>query len=62
MFELMNEDLEDCLEILRQISNESGIDRSRIMAEHCLNKSDIAKTVELCELLIYHYRKIEETE
>lgn len=62
MFELINDDLEDCLELLRQLSNESGIDRSKLMAEHCLNKSDIAKTVELCELLIYYYQKIEEKE
>ena len=62
MFELLQEDLEDCIELLRQINNETGIDRSRLLAELYMTerKTDIQKVVDLCEILVYHYNKINE--
>ena len=60
MFELINEDLEGCLEILRQMSMcESKNEQLLIMAENRLDKRDIQKTVELCELMIDYYHKAE---
>ena len=62
MFELLQEDLEDCIDLLRQINNETGIDRSRLLAELYMTerKTDIQKVVDLCEILVYHYNKINE--
>ena len=62
MFELLQEDLEDCIELLKQITNETGIDRSRLLAELYMTerKTDIQKVVDLCEILVYHYNKINE--
>ena len=61
MFELINEDMEDCLEILRQMSmSENKNEQLRILAEHRIDKRDIRKTIELCELLIDYYHKMEE--
>ena len=60
MFELINEDLEGCLEILRQMSmSESKNEQLLIMAENRIDKRDIQKTVELCELLLDYYHKAE---
>ena len=62
MFELLQEDLEDCIDLLRQINNETGIERSRLLAELYMTerKIDIQKVVDLCEILVYHYNKINE--
>lgn len=61
MFELINEDMEDCLEILRQMSmSENKNEQLRILAEHRIDKRDIRKTIELCELMIDYYHKMEE--
>lgn len=59
MFELINEDLEDCIEILRQISScENRNEQLQILAEHRIDEKDIQKTVELCELLCYYNDKV----
>ena len=60
MFEMLNEDLEDCLEILRQISMcESKNEQLMILAEQRIDEDDIKKTIELCELMIDYYHKAE---
>ena len=60
MFELINEDLEGCLEILRQMSSsESKNEQLMILAENRIDKRDIRKTIELCELMIDYYHKAE---
>ena len=60
MFELINEDLEDCIEILRQMTQATSTEQYQILAENGINKKDIEKTIALCELLVYHYNKLEE--
>jgi len=59
MFELLNDDLEDCIEIIRQMSIcESKNEQLRLLAEERIDKADIEKTVELCQLLCYYYDKV----
>lgn len=59
MFELLNEDLEDCLEILRQMTScENKNEQLQILAENRISISDIKKTVDLCELVVYYNDKI----
>lgn len=59
MFELLNEDLEDCIEILRQMSTcENRNEQLQILAEHRISQSDIQKTIDLCELMVYYNDKI----
>ena len=61
MFELLNEDMEDCLEILRQISSsENRNEQYLILAENRTSLSEIQKTVALCELMCYYYEKVKE--
>jgi len=58
MFEMLNEDLEDCLEILRQISMcESKNEQLMILAEQRIDESDIKKTIELCEMMVYYHNR-----
>ena len=59
MFQLLQEDLEDCLEILRRIANEEGVERQRAIAEMYMTdrKADVEKVVALCEQLVYYYEK-----
>lgn len=61
MFELLNEDLEDCIDILRQMTtceNKNG--QLQILAEHRISMSDIKKTIDLCELLVYYNDKLKD--
>ena len=59
MFELLNEDLEDCIEILRQISScESKNEQLQILAENQISKKDLQKTIDLCKLMVYYDDKI----
>ena len=61
MFELLNEDLEDCVEILRQMTIcENKNEQLRILAEHRITKKDLQKAVDLCELLVYYHDKIKD--
>lgn len=55
MFELINEDLEDCIDILRELSESQN---EQVLSEHKISMNDIKKTVELCELLCYYYDKL----
>jgi hypothetical protein len=58
MFEMLNEDLEDCLEILRQISMcESKNEQLLILAEQRIDEDDIKKTIELCEMMVYYHNR-----
>ena len=59
MFQLLQEDLEDCIEILKRISNEEGTERQRSIAELYMmdRKTDVKKVVDLCEQLLYYYEK-----
>jgi hypothetical protein len=58
MFEMLNEDLEDCLEILRQISTcESRNEQLMILAEQRIDEDDIKKTIELCEMMVYYHNR-----
>ena len=58
MFEMLNEDLEDCLEILRQISMcESKNEQLMILAEQRIDEDDIKKTIELCEMMVYYHNR-----
>ena len=60
MFELLNEDLEDCIEIMRQISScESKNEQLQILAENQISKKDLQKTIDLCKLMVYYDDKIE---
>ena len=61
MFELLNEDLENCIEILRLMSScETKNEQLQILAEHQIRKKDLQKTIDLCELLVYYNNKINE--
>lgn len=59
MFQLLQEDLEDCIEILKRISNEEGIERQRAISEMYMTdrKADVEKVVDLCHQLLYYYEK-----
>lgn len=59
MFQLLQEDLEDCIEILKRISNEEGMERQRAISELYMTerKSDVKKVIDLCEQLVYYYEK-----
>ena len=58
MFEMLNEDLEDCLEILRQISMcQSKNEQLMILAEQRIDEDDIKKTIELCEMMVYYHNR-----
>ncbi len=60
MFELLNEDLEDCIEIMRLISScESKNEQLQILAENQISKKDLQKTIDLCKLMVYYDDKIE---
>ena len=59
MFELINDDLEDCIEILRQLSTcETKNEQLQILAENRIYVDDIKKTIDLCELLVYYHNKV----
>lgn len=60
MFELLNEDLENCIEILRQMQTANGTERWMLLEENQINSKDIEKTVELCHLLCYYYERVKE--
>ena len=61
MFELLNEDLEDCIEILRQISScENRNEQLQILAENQISKKDLQKTIDLCKLMVYYDDKIKD--
>jgi len=58
MFEMLNEDLEDCLEILRLLSTcESRNEQLMILAEQRIDEDDIKKTIELCEMMVYYHNR-----
>lgn len=61
MFELINEDLENCIEILRQMQTANGTERWMLLEENQIKSSDIEKTVELCHLLCYYYERVKES-
>lgn len=59
MFELLNEDLEDCIEILRQISScENRNEQLQILVENQISEKDLQKTIDLCNLMVYYNDKI----
>ena len=59
MFELLNEDLEDCIEIMRQISScENRNEQLQILAENQVTEKDLRKTIDLCEQMVYYNDKI----
>jgi hypothetical protein len=61
MFELLNEDLEDCIDILRQMSMcETRNEQLQILAEHRISQKDIQKTIDLCEQMVYYNDKLNE--
>ena len=63
MFELINDDLEECIEILRQLSIcENKNEQLMILAEHRIDKADIKKTIDMCELLVYYYNKVDKND
>ena len=59
MFQLLQEDLEDCIEILKRIANEEGMERQRAISEMYMTdrKADVDKVVDLCQQLLYYYEK-----
>ena len=62
MFELLNEDLEDCIEILHQMAScETKREQLQILAENQISKKDLQKTIDLCQLLVYYNDRINET-
>ena len=61
MFELLNEDLEDCIEILRQMDScENKREQLQILAENQITEKDLKKTIDLCQLLVYYNDRINE--
>ena len=61
MFELLNEDLEDCIEILRQMAScENKREQLQILAENQITEKDLKKTIDLCQLLVYYNDRINE--
>jgi len=59
MFELLNEDLEDCIEIMREISScKNRNEQLQILAEHQIRLKDLQKTIDLCKLMVYYDDKI----
>jgi hypothetical protein len=60
MFELLNDDLEECIEILRKMQAANGTERWSLLAENQIKNKDIEKTVELCHLLCYYYQRVKE--
>lgn len=60
MFELLNEDLENCIEILRQMQTANGTERWMLLEENQIKSKDIEKTLELCHLLCYYYERVKE--
>ncbi len=59
MFELLNEDMEDCLEILRQMATcENRNERLLILVENGIRDKDIQKAIDLCNLMVYYNDKI----
>lgn len=59
MFQLLQEDLEDCIEILKRIANENEPERTALIAELYMTerKTDVKKVVDLCEQMLYYYEK-----
>ena len=58
MFEMINEDLEDCLELLRLMSMcETKNELLMLMAEHRIDESDVKRTIDLCEMMVYYNDK-----
>lgn len=63
MFDLLNEDLEDCIELLRKIRDSDGTERWRLMEENQIrNLRQLERTIELCNLLVYNYDRIKEND
>jgi hypothetical protein len=61
MFELLNDDLEEGIELLRRISIANGTERWMLMEENQIRRlGELDKTVELCNLLVYYYSKVKE--
>jgi hypothetical protein len=61
MFELLNDDLEEGIELLRRISIANGTERWMLMEENQIRRlSELNKTVELCNLLVYYYDRVKE--
>ena len=59
MFQLLQEDLEDCIEILKRIANENESERTALIAELYMTerKTDVKKVVDLCEQMLYYYER-----
>lgn len=59
MFQLLQEDLEDCIEILKRIANENEPERTALIAELYMTerKTDVKKVVDLCEQMLYYYER-----
>ena len=59
MFELLNEDLEDCIEILHKMAScENKREQLQILAENQITEKDLKKTIDLCQLLVYYNDRI----
>ena len=60
MFELLNDDLEEAIDILRRMQTANGSERWSLLGENQIRSGDIEKTVELCQLLCYYYERVRE--
>ena len=60
MFELLNDDLEEAIDILRRMQTANGSERWSLLGENQIRSGDIEKTVELCQLLCYYYERVKE--
>jgi len=60
MFELLNDDLEEAIDILRRMQTANGSERWSLLGENQIRSGDIEKTVELCNLLCYYYERVKE--
>lgn len=61
MFELINEDLEGCLEILRLMAScETRNEQLTILWENRIDEDDIKKTIDLCEMMCYYNDKVKQ--
>lgn len=60
MFELLNEDLDQAIDILRRMEQSNGTERWLLLSENQIRSKDIDKTVQLCHLMCYYYERIKE--
>jgi hypothetical protein len=62
MLELLREDLEECIELLRQIENSTETEQWQLLGELKMTNDpkELSKIYELCELYIHYYDSVKD--